>query len=120
MFRVSPNHLLWILEGLVEGKIHNQIIVPDEMKRGAKLALDRMLAVRTSATVPDSQLELRRREPLSSEPGPERRALINPLLKETAEWRTKFHRFPTTTTPWSRTSTSRRCGSTTTSITPRT
>ncbi|MEO6212409.1 MAG: quinolinate synthase NadA [Vicinamibacterales bacterium] len=45
MFRVSPNHLLWILEGLVEGTIHNQIIVPDEIKRDAKLALDRMLAV---------------------------------------------------------------------------
>ncbi len=45
MFRVSPNHLLWILEGLVEGKIHNQIIVPDDEKRDAKLALDRMLQV---------------------------------------------------------------------------
>jgi quinolinate synthase len=45
MFRVSPNHLLWILEGLVEGKIHNQIIVPDDQKRDARLALDRMLQV---------------------------------------------------------------------------
>jgi len=45
MFRVSPNHLLWILEGLLEGRIHNQIIVPDETKRWAKLALDRMLEV---------------------------------------------------------------------------
>jgi quinolinate synthase len=45
MFRVSPNHLLWILEGLLEGKIHNQIIVPDEIKRQAKLALDRMLDI---------------------------------------------------------------------------
>jgi quinolinate synthase len=45
MFRVSPNHLLWILEGLVEGVIHNQIIVPDETKRQAKLALDRMLDI---------------------------------------------------------------------------
>ena len=45
MFRVSPNHLLWILEGLVEGRIHNQIIVPDETKRWAKLALDRMLEI---------------------------------------------------------------------------
>src|SRR4051812_48268787 len=45
MFRVSPNHLLWILEGLVEGQIHNQIIVPDETKRWAKLALDRMLEI---------------------------------------------------------------------------
>jgi quinolinate synthase len=45
MFRVSPNHLLWILEGLLEGQVHNQIIVPDDQKRGAKLALDRMLQV---------------------------------------------------------------------------
>ena len=46
MFRVSPNHLLWVMEGLVEGTIHNQIIVPDDQKRQAKLALDRMLEVR--------------------------------------------------------------------------
>ncbi|HEX6974131.1 MAG TPA: quinolinate synthase NadA [Vicinamibacterales bacterium] len=46
MFRVSPNHLLWILEGLVAGEIHNQIIVPEDIKRGAKLALDRMLEVK--------------------------------------------------------------------------
>jgi quinolinate synthase len=45
MFRVSPNHLLWILEGLLEGRIHNQIIVPDDTKRSAKLALDRMLEI---------------------------------------------------------------------------
>jgi len=45
MFRVSPNHLLWILEVLREGEIHNQIVVPDETKRLAKLALDRMLEI---------------------------------------------------------------------------
>jgi quinolinate synthase len=45
MFRVSPNHLLWILEELVAGRIQNQIIVPDNEKRDAKLGLDRMLAV---------------------------------------------------------------------------
>ena len=45
MFRVSPNHLLWVLEGLLEGRIHNQIVVPDETKRWAKLALDRMLEI---------------------------------------------------------------------------
>ena len=45
MFRVSPNHLLWILEGLVEGTIHNHITVPEDQKRDAKLALDRMLDV---------------------------------------------------------------------------
>jgi quinolinate synthase len=46
MFRVSPNHLLWTLEGLIEGKIYNQIVVPEETKRWAKLALDRMLEIR--------------------------------------------------------------------------
>ncbi len=46
MFRVSPNHLVWILEGLVEGKVHNQITVPEDQKRAAKLALERMLAIK--------------------------------------------------------------------------
>jgi quinolinate synthase len=45
MFRVSPNHLLWVMEGLVEGKIHNQITVPEDQKRDALLALERMLQV---------------------------------------------------------------------------
>jgi quinolinate synthase len=43
MFRVSPNHLLWVLEGLVEGKVHNQITVSEPQKSFARLALDRML-----------------------------------------------------------------------------
>jgi quinolinate synthase len=45
MFRVSPNHLLWVLEGLVDGKIHNQIVVDEPQKSLARLALERMLAV---------------------------------------------------------------------------
>ena len=45
MFRVSPNHLLWVLEGLLDGEVHNQITVPDETKRWARLALDRMLEI---------------------------------------------------------------------------
>ena len=45
MFRVSPNHLLWVLEGLVERKIHNQITVAEPQKSFARLALDRMLTV---------------------------------------------------------------------------
>ncbi len=45
MFRVSPNHLLWVLEGLVKGTIHNQITVPEPQKSFARLALDRMLQV---------------------------------------------------------------------------
>jgi quinolinate synthase len=43
MFRVSPNHLLWVLEGLVEGKIHNQITVPEPDRSLARLSLERML-----------------------------------------------------------------------------
>jgi quinolinate synthase len=46
MFRVSPNHLLWILEGLVDGHIHNRIVVPDEQKHWTRVALDRMLSIR--------------------------------------------------------------------------
>jgi quinolinate synthase len=45
MFRVSPNHLLWVLEGLVDGEVHNRIVVPDEEKNWAKIALDRMLTI---------------------------------------------------------------------------
>ena len=45
MFRVSPNHLLWILEGLVDGQVHNRIVVSDEQKYWTKVALDRMLSV---------------------------------------------------------------------------
>jgi quinolinate synthase len=45
MFRVSPNHLLWILEGLLEGQVHNRIVVSDERKHWTKVALDRMLSV---------------------------------------------------------------------------
>lgn len=47
MFRVSPNHLLWVLEGLVQGRIHNQITVPEPDKSLARLALDRMLQIRS-------------------------------------------------------------------------
>jgi len=45
MFRVSPNHLLWVLEGLLDGEIHNQIIVPEPTRHWAKVALDRMLTI---------------------------------------------------------------------------
>jgi quinolinate synthase len=45
MFRVSPNHLLWILEELVDGRVHNQVIVPDEQKYWNRVALDRMLSI---------------------------------------------------------------------------
>jgi quinolinate synthase len=45
MFRVSPNHLLWILEELVEGRVHNRVTVSDDQKYWTKVALDRMLSI---------------------------------------------------------------------------
>lgn len=45
MFRVSPNHLLWTLEGLVAGEVHNRITVPDDQKQWTRVALDRMLSI---------------------------------------------------------------------------
>jgi quinolinate synthase len=45
MFRVSPNHLLWILEELLEGRVHNQIVVPEAQKHWNRVALDRMLSI---------------------------------------------------------------------------
>jgi quinolinate synthase len=46
MFRVSPNHLLWILEGLVAGEVHNRVVVSDDQKHWNRVALDRMLSIR--------------------------------------------------------------------------
>ena len=46
MFRVSPNHLLWTLEGLVDGEVHNRIVVPEAQKHWTKVALDRMLTIK--------------------------------------------------------------------------
>jgi len=46
MFRVSPNHLLWTLEGLVDGIVHNRIVVADDRKHWTKVALDRMLSIK--------------------------------------------------------------------------
>ncbi|MGH9257930.1 MAG: quinolinate synthase NadA [Vicinamibacterales bacterium] len=45
MFRVSPNHLLWMLEELVHGRVRNQIVVPDGQKYWTRVALDRMLSI---------------------------------------------------------------------------
>jgi len=45
MFRVSPNHLLWVLDGLVAGEVRNRIVVPENQKHWTKVALDRMLSL---------------------------------------------------------------------------
>ena len=45
MFRVSPNHLLWVLEGLLEDEVYNRIIVPVQEKYWVRVALNRMLLI---------------------------------------------------------------------------
>jgi quinolinate synthase len=46
MFRITPQHLLWALENLGSRKVVNQISVDERTRQFAKVALDRMLAIR--------------------------------------------------------------------------
>ena len=45
MFRISPQHLCWALENLVDGNVVNQISVAEDVKHWALVALDRMLSI---------------------------------------------------------------------------
>ncbi len=45
MYRISPQNLLWTLDNLLEENVVNPIRVPETVKRGARVALDRMLLV---------------------------------------------------------------------------
>ena len=44
MYRISPQHLLWIMDEIAAGRHTNQISVDPDVKRWALVALDRMLA----------------------------------------------------------------------------
>ncbi len=46
MFRITPQHLAWALENLVEGRVVNRIRVSEDVKHWARVALDRMLEIR--------------------------------------------------------------------------
>jgi quinolinate synthase len=46
MYRISPQHLAWALENLVEGRVVNRIKVDDDVKQWARAALDRMLEIK--------------------------------------------------------------------------
>jgi quinolinate synthase len=45
MSRIDGPHLAWVLEGLVEGEVRNQIVVDGETAEWARVALERMLAI---------------------------------------------------------------------------
>jgi quinolinate synthase len=46
MYRISPQHLAWALENLVEGRVVNRIQVREDVKQWARVALDRMLEIK--------------------------------------------------------------------------
>jgi len=46
MYRIHPAYVLWVLEGLAEGQVVNQITVPEDIRVEAQVALNRMLALR--------------------------------------------------------------------------
>jgi quinolinate synthase len=46
MYRISPQHLAWALENLVQGNVVNRIQVRASVKKWARVALDRMLDVK--------------------------------------------------------------------------
>jgi quinolinate synthase len=45
MYRIHPAYLSWVLDNLVEGQVVNRIQVEPEVKKWAKVALERMLAL---------------------------------------------------------------------------
>jgi quinolinate synthase len=46
MFRITPAHLLWVLENLMAGNVVNRILVDERTRGYARVALDRMLSLR--------------------------------------------------------------------------
>jgi quinolinate synthase len=51
MNRIDPAHLLWALDNLAAGHVVNPIRVPEPVKRDARIALDRMLALKGSGQI---------------------------------------------------------------------
>ena len=51
MNRIDPAHLLWALENLAAGEIVNAVRVPETVKANARLALDRMLALKGTGEI---------------------------------------------------------------------
>lgn len=45
MYRIAPQNLAWALDNLVAGRVVNEIVVDEETKHFATIALERMLAI---------------------------------------------------------------------------
>ena len=46
MYRVHPAYLAWVLEELLDGRVVNRIQVPEHHRKDARVALERMLALK--------------------------------------------------------------------------
>ena len=46
MYRIHPAYVLWVMESLLEGHVMNEITVPEDIRRDALVALNRMLQLR--------------------------------------------------------------------------
>jgi quinolinate synthase len=46
MYRIHPAYLAWVLDGLLDGQVLNQIKVDEQVANFARIALDRMLLVK--------------------------------------------------------------------------
>ena len=51
MNRIDPAHMLWAIENLADGVVVNPIRVPDDVRRDARVALDRMLELKGDGAV---------------------------------------------------------------------
>jgi quinolinate synthase len=45
MYRIAPQNLAWAMDNLVDGVVVNEIVVDNETKHFAKVALDRMISL---------------------------------------------------------------------------
>lgn len=52
MFRISPQHLAWVLDNLAQGQVVNPIRVKEQVKHWARVALGRMLELAPAAPLP--------------------------------------------------------------------
>ncbi len=56
MNRIDPAHLLWALENLAAGHVVNRVVVEEETRRWARVALDQMLALRGTGQVAHAEM----------------------------------------------------------------
>ena len=56
MNRIDPAHLLWTLENLADDHVVNAVRVDEAVKRDARVALDRMLALKGGGTVARAEM----------------------------------------------------------------